>query len=362
MSGEPMRPMPFLKHFQRMLTSDRSDGPEGGYSQFAIERAKSEPSSTQTLRALVFGALARCREQTLTRIRRVNEMTSREVLAAGSSLSEIVTRAQTQVGSARQALAELTDNDDSGVAALVDRQTRMTKKHLESIRGALAAQVQMTQRATEAGANIVEIGKQVTDVAQAARMLSLNASIEGARLGSIGVGITVIAAEMRSLTNEINQANSRIENMATLLLATLPQIVEQTQVMSQYAEEFAVELASNASAVGGATDRLRKVAAETVAGGDRHITLVLKESQAALSHLQFQDPAAQSLLIIDADLARAEEYVRQVIDAAEVGDLRVDSPLEFELTAADAHRDLNAGEVVALDGTGASEAGEVLLF
>ena len=368
MSGEPTHRSPLLGRLQRRLANGRSlepqaspsardDGDAGG-SSLGSETSSSPP----TLGALVSGALARCREQTLTRIRRVNEMTSREVIAAGNSLAEIVECAQTQVSTARRALAELTGSDGNGVADLVDRQTRMTKTHIESIRGALAVQVEMTQRATEAGASIMEIGRQISEVARAARMLSLNASIEGARLGGSGAGITVIAVEMRTLTDEIKRANGRIESMAESLLSLLPQIVVQTERMSRYAEEFAGDLSSNAAAVGAATERLRTVAAETLASGDRNVSQILKGSQAALSHLQFQDPAAQSLLIVDADLARLESYVGQVLDTADVSETRVHSQVSFEHSAAEAHRELNAGEVVALDGTGASEAGEVLMF
>ena len=366
MSGSAQR-APLLRRLQRHLANDTSTEQGAGFSARAVGSGvdpalQSAALPVPTLGELIATALTRCRDQTLLRIRRVNEMTSREVIAVGNSLAEIVDCAQRQVDAARRAMTELTGSDGNGMADLIDRQTTMTKNHVVSIREALAAQVEMTQRATQASSSIMEIGKQVFDVARAARMLSLNASIEGARLGQSGAGIAVIAVEMRSLTDEIKRANGRIESMAESLLSLLPQILVQTELMSRYAEEFAEDLSSNAGAVSAATERLRTVTAETLEAGDRNVSLILKGSQAALSHLQFQDPAAQGLLIVDADLAKLEGYVNEVVEAAHVANVRLPGQASFEQAAAEAHRELNAGEVVALDGTGASEAGEVLLF
>lgn len=307
-------------------------------------------------------ALRHCRTTTLDRIRRTNEMTSREVLAAGQSLGEIVERAQAQVETARSALAGLSGQGEEGVADLVDHQTEMTRAHVDELRAMLSEQSEVTRKAIEACSDIAAIGSQVRKVAQRTRILSLNANVEAARLGASGAGIEVIASEMRRLTDEVNRANQRIEQMAQTLLASLPRIVEHTETMSGSTEQFANRLSNNAVAVGAATNRLRSTVASILASGDRESTAILSGSHAALSHLQFQDPAAQSLLIIDADLARVSQHVTQLLAHTDAADARLPERIELELTAADAHRELNAGEVAVLDGVPGAEAGEVMLF
>jgi methyl-accepting chemotaxis protein len=321
------------------------------------------PVSGSPLAEQIAKVLAECRAHVLDRIRKANEMTSSEVIAVGNSLDQIVSRAQAQVEATRAALDSLSGSDKRGVTELIENQARISATRFAAIRSALHEQTALTRQAMKASSEIAAVGAGVSKVAFQARLLSLNANIEAARFGDQGGGFQVIATEMRRLTDEIDRANRQIESMASNLLGSLPKISEHGDELCRHADGFTEELAENSAAVDSATSKLRKSVNDLLANGDQTANQVLSGSYAALSHLQFQDPTAQSLLIIDADLARLGEHLETLLKHAGADNALVPDDVELDHRAADAHRVLNAGTVAVLDQQGdVQEAGEVLLF
>ncbi|HWA76701.1 MAG TPA: methyl-accepting chemotaxis protein [Polyangiaceae bacterium] len=329
------------------------------------ERLSARPLTDRNgtpLSVVMAQVIAECRAHVLDRIRKANEMTSTEVIAVANSLDQIVSSAQHQVSATRSALDSLSGSDRAAVTDLLEEQTRISATRFAAIRAALEEQTVLTRQAMQASAQIASVGAGVSRVAFQARLLSLNANIEAARFGEQGGGFQVIATEMRRLTDEIDRANRQIEGMASSLMSALPKINEHADALCRHADGFTAELAQNSSAVSSATTQLKKSVNEVLANGDQTATQVLSGSHAALSHLQFQDPTAQSLLIIDADLARMAEHLEKLLQHAGAESALVPDGVELELQAADAHRALNAGTIAVLDSADAQQAGEVLLF
>ncbi|HET9955845.1 MAG TPA: methyl-accepting chemotaxis protein [Polyangiaceae bacterium] len=319
----------------------------------------SEPGTP--LLELVRETFTQCRNNVLSRIQSVNAMTAREVIAVGDSLQAIVGRAQAQVGATRDTLKGLSGQGRAGVAEIIERQTQMVTTHLSTIHAALEQQTELTRQALVASSGIAAIGEQVSKVALQTRLLSLNANVEAARLGANGAGFEVIASQMRRLTDEIDQANRQIGQMAQALLVSLPQIQKHGERLNRSAEAFSKDLAENSSQVYGATAHLKTSLESVLARGDHEAGLILQGSYEAISHLQFQDPTAQSLLIIDADLARLMERVTTLLEASRTGSVSVTNHSFENLEAAESHPELHAGEVVSL-GSEPLATGDVMLF
>ena len=335
--------------------------PESG-ERLQTVRPEPQPSGTP-LAELIAQVVGECRSHVLDRIRKANDMTSTEVLAVGNSLDQIVNRAQNQVKATRATLDGLSGVGKRGVTELVEQQARIAATRFAAIRAALQEQTVLTRQAMQASSEIATIGAGVAKVAFQARLLSLNANIEAARFGDQGGGFQVIATEMRRLTDEIDRANRQIESIAGHLLGALPKISERADELCRHADGFTQELTENSAAVESATSKLRKSVNDLLENGDQAATQVLSGSHAALSHLQFQDPTAQSLLIIDADLAQLAEQLDALLKHAGAEGALVPDGIELDLRAADAHRALNAGTVAVLDQqSDGQEAGEVLLF
>jgi hypothetical protein len=357
---EEMRPLEALPPAPPRVEDFESPSlPESG------ERLSLRPPPPQTgtpLAELMAKVVSECRGHVLERIRKANDMTSSNVIAVGNSLDQIVRRAQEQVKATRATLDTLSGADKHGVTELIERQAQMSATRFAAIRAALQEQTVLTRQALKASSEIATVGAGVTQVAFQARLLSLNANIEAARFGERGAGFQVIATEMRRLTEEIDRANRQIESMATGLMGALPKISQHADELCRHADGFTEELAASTSAVSSATTQLKKSVNALLTDGDRAASEVLAGSHDALSHLQFQDPTAQNLLIIDADLARLAEHIETLLKQSGSEEALVPESVELDLRAAEANLELNAGTVAAMDHTELQQAGEVLLF
>ncbi|MBF0259346.1 MAG: hypothetical protein HQK62_10990 [Desulfamplus sp.] len=80
-----------------------------------------------------------------------------------------------------------------------------------------------------ASTEIVSIIKLVKDISGQTKLLSLNASIEAARSGSAGNGFTVLASEIRALSNQTEKATAEIEDKIMAIQKASHNIIESIQ-------------------------------------------------------------------------------------------------------------------------------------
>jgi methyl-accepting chemotaxis protein len=314
------------------------------------------------LHEIVTQVITEYRGHVLERIRKANDLSSTSVVAVGTSLDRIVTVARAQVQETRAALDGLSGTERRGVTELIEEQSRLSRSRFGAIRAAIEEQGVLVRDATQASSQIASVGAEVTKVAFQARLLSLNANIEAARLGDQGAGFQVIATEMQRLTEEIDRANRKIGAMASNLMVALPKINQQNDELIRHSAGFTEELSENSAAVGAATGKLRASVDDLLGRGDQAANQVLSGSNDALSNLQFQDPMAQNLLIIDADLGRLAEHIQRLLKDSGAESALVPDDTELDLSAAEANLALNAGTVAAIDQGDLHQAGEVLLF
>jgi hypothetical protein len=173
----------------------------------------------------------------------------------------------------------------------------------------------------------------------------------------------VIAQEMTSMTNEVRLANTEIEQIVSDLEQALPQIAQQAHDARDQSDAFVGAMREHMARVDGAVSVLRNGVSATLRTNDERLGTVLSVSQDALSHLQFQDTAAQALQRIEQDIAQVTE---QLCEHLEGGDLE---SLEFlnTLRAASSNRARSAGEIVTMDdpaggASGGMQGGELVFL
>ncbi|MEM7643372.1 MAG: methyl-accepting chemotaxis protein [Pseudomonadota bacterium] len=69
--------------------------------------------------------------------------------------------------------------------------------------------------------------KSVADIAQLARLLSINAAVEAARSGEAGLGFAVVAREMRTLSDQTTQRADDIDGLVDMLMDRLGRMRER---------------------------------------------------------------------------------------------------------------------------------------
>ncbi len=79
---------------------------------------------------------------------------------------------------------------------------------------------------------IGELTDAISSISTQTNLLALNASIEAARAGEAGKGFTVVATEIRNLSEETNQFTSKIETVLGALVIKIHNMVEDIQDIS----------------------------------------------------------------------------------------------------------------------------------
>lgn len=329
----------------------------------------SEPAVPERLTGAVEKLFGKLRTWSMRRVEEVNDMTATESLAAGDSLNQIVNQSRSYVDYMRQAMGRFTtsanDNeeveDTSGIGA-IEQQGAMLASYLQHLECALASQEKVAQEALRQLSAVRRSGSHILEVSNQARMLAVNARIEAARLsGSDGGAFGVIASEMSTFAKNMQGQSDEIVQIVDGLTGSLPAIAEMTEDLRTRTAGFSEQFQEKNGQVSEVVDQLQTTISDALAQGDDRIAAILRHSQDALSHLQFQDPCAQRLMQIEADILQAETNVRTILETG-------DTDVVESMNAADSHRDAAAGHVMIFDhdedddAEGALPAGELLLF
>ncbi len=156
---------------------------------------------------------------------------------------------------------------------------------------------------------IGDITNTITDIAAKTNLLALNAAIEAARAGQQGKGFTVVAEEIRKLSNGSNKAAEQIKN-----------IVKEIQDRIQFAVDKISNGVNSVDAGAGKIDDARNSILD-IAEAVKQITDTLKEAAGAVRSRQ--DNTTELVVTIDA-LSKAAN--RTVETSAEI-----DAGLEVQI-------------------------------
>lgn len=334
--------------------------PDGSASHTrSLSRAPSGSPQRPGVRASVDlePLFAKARAVVLGRIRNVNELTEREVLAAGDLLERIVAQAQAYVGKTQGAIASLSGDtpESASVQSVLEHQTDAVSEFLESARQHLQEQAEVAAVARDSTERMRHLTESIGAIAVQARVLSLNASIEASRLGDSAAGFDLIASEMKRLSDAVEESNRAVSALAGELSRNIGTLADHASQVRDRASSFGDRIEHSTAQVKAASKSLDETLHELAVSGGEALRDVIATSQAALTHLAFQDPAAQGLLVIDRDL----EVLADLVGRAARGEAIDATPLD----GTSAHPELCAGRVAILDRhSDAPDAGDVILF
>lgn len=244
-------------------------------------------------------AMAEVRRRVVDRIRRVNETTSRETLAAGRALESLVQTGRDHIDRMRDLLERKLAGSGAEITGAVHAQGVKARTALDALTGAVSVHRSEVQHAAAQAGQIAFAADAIARLTGEARSLALNARIEAARAGDQARGFAVIADQMKRLSEAIAAANTTINLLSKTLGGSLPSLEAQSAQLGAALTTLADELRDGMGGVDAQVQSLRADVAAALADSDRAIQQMLGSSHSALSHLQFQDVCAQQLLGID---------------------------------------------------------------
>lgn len=291
--------------------------------------------------------LSEFRALLMQRINDVNATTSREVIAAASSVAAVVDGATAHIRRVKEMVGSIDGHDGGGVAAAVARQSEVLRRFFESVSRDIARQESASDRAQQSLQRITKAASDTAHLASAARLLALNARIEAARVGGHGNCFSTIAGEMQHLAEQITQANEFIDSVAARMSKDLPEVALSARALRASSEDLSKDLSAATQEVERETDGMRDVIRRMMEQSDHEMSYLITSSHEALSHLQFQDVIAQGLLRLEPGF-----HELQIQQAVELGIEDIIPQLPKPQ-----HNEIGGDKPVDQD-----NAGEVLLF
>jgi methyl-accepting chemotaxis protein len=233
--------------------------------------------------------------------RAINELTS-------SFASVLQHFDQAGIGAGPSRGAQSSAAEPMSLLALCERELQPVVSSLTGvIDGKDALLAQISSLANESLA-LQAMATEVRSIAAQTNLLALNAAIEAARAGEYGRGFSVVAAEVRALSQRSaetgKQMADRVAQISAIMRSTLDSAQNTTAADKQavaLSGELVEHVLSHVRKMGASADSMKQ-----------HGLAVRQEVERLLVAMQFQDRVSQILSGIDLDMDRMHEILSQV--------------------------------------------------
>ncbi|MCP4448878.1 MAG: hypothetical protein GY811_26630 [Myxococcales bacterium] len=309
---------------------------------------------SETLGRMLVDEVGRFRKALVKRIRRVNQLTEGEVMSAASGLGKIVDLATQLSSHTKETLAGVAGDEAEEQMSLTDsiaNQSNTTEDFINGLNSKIGQQREVAARAHQQSRDILRAAKSVERLSQQSNIIALNAMVEAARMGKHGTSFSVISNEMQRLSGEIKKTNTMVSALAEDLSILLPAIAQMIEQTSDHAEDFSGVIKDSITDVRQRTSDLQRGVATLLTSNEDSVQKILRESQDALSYLQFQDTVAQGLLRMDSMARKLQVRV------GTMGGEEMEDSEAMKTLAKEEHAEIGGEKEISPD-----DAGDVMLF
>lgn len=241
---------------------------------------------TERLRADVSARHARI----AAHVAELRSMSEREILACGQILATIVEDARSGIAAAEAKLVQSNANAEN-----------LTGCFMSEFGSAADEQSLAVDRMSNSAQSIESAFESVDGLRYTSEMLATNALIEAAHLGEQGRAFGEIALQLREQSRLVKTATSEVKEGVDSVKEGLTQVVGKSDSMRSHTDEYIVSMQSFLSKE------------NENSGEGNSMDKVIKLSQRALSHLQFQDTLSQRLSQIDMEMNNLLENIDPII-------------------------------------------------
>lgn len=234
---------------------------------------------------------------------RMVDIQAGEVSQVSASVSEINSLAQNIVGRTQElttAFQQTVDASEQGVGLAQSALTGMSG--IGATVGELAA---VAQRLKDNSLKVTEITALLSGLMEQTNLLSLNATIEAARADEAGKGFSVVADQIRKLSEQINRGAIQIgEIVATTL--------EEIDRVSAAAEASTIQVTKGIEDVDNASGDFRRILS-SIRQASQRITDVFSAMERLLAQNQSIMDAAANLASLAEETAAGSEEISSAV-------------------------------------------------
>src|SRR5271170_2890510 len=142
-----------------------------------------------------------------------------------SAQANVVSAATEQINRNLQTVATSTEEMSASISEIAKNAGESAKVAGEALQAALETNATVTKLG-ESSAEIGQVIKVITSIAQQTNLLALNATIEAARAGEAGKGFAVVANEVKELAKQTAKATEDISRKITAIQTNTQRAVE----------------------------------------------------------------------------------------------------------------------------------------
>lgn len=272
----------------------------------------SEDKETQPDRELALKCFAIWERQVST----ARDQTQQAISDLATRFSDLALGLEKAVDTSRKATEGVNAGDGSnGIVEIFSKNEAKLSSVIEALSGAQRAKQHTVGEIRDLGNFMGELASMSDEVGRLARqtnLLSLNAAVEAARAGDAGRGFSVVAAEVRKLSEESAATSKKITEMVKNISTSMSSIVDLTENTAKQDQE---SVKNSEAVMRDVMDRFQGVTSSLM-GSTTELREVSKDIQEEISDLlvslQFQDRVSQILSqVIEHIAGLRERYSRE---------------------------------------------------